>query len=60
MEAYAQLNDSSVSDILKNSFFDMLEDDYDIAIMQEHRKRKLDGETETYTTTQVRELLGLD
>ena len=57
MESYAKLQGASLSDAIKDIFFERLEDEYDLKSIREY---EVSPGCELYTLEQVKEELGLD
>ena len=53
MENYAKLQGSNLSDVLKEAFFEKLEDEYDLKIIKEHEAKKAKGNVKYYTLDEV-------
>ena len=60
MESYAKVMGVSLSDAIKNTFFEKLEDEYDLKIVQEHMERKAKGLVKYYSLAEVKKELGLE
>lgn len=60
MENYAQVLGVNLSDAIKNTFFEKLEDDYDLKIVREHEERKAKGLVKYYSHEEVKKELGLE
>ena len=60
MENYAKVRGVSLSDVLKDAFFDKAEDEYDLKIVQEYLERKAKGLVQFFTLEEVKKELGLD
>lgn len=58
MESYAKVHGLNLSEAIKNAFFQMLEDEYDLERIQEHRERKARGEVKMYTLDEIEAELG--
>lgn len=58
LERYAKFNNKSVSEVLKEAFFDKLEDEYDIRCADEAYKEFLDNPS-TVTSKEMMERYGL-
>jgi len=59
MDAYAKVHGVNLSDAIKEAFFQILEDEYDLKLIEEHRERKARGEVKFYTLDEIEEELGL-
>ena len=60
MENYAQVLGVSLSDAIKDIFFEKLESDYDLKIVREHQERKSKGLVKYFSHDEVKKELGLD
>ena len=60
MENYAKSQGTSISDAIKNAFFEKLEDEYDLKIVEEFEKEKKSGQVKYYSVSDVKKELGLD
>ena len=60
MEGYAQVQGINLPDAIKNAFFEKLEDEYDLSILNEHEERKANGFVKYYSLTETKSELGLD
>ena len=60
MENYAKVMGVSLSDAIKNAFFEKLEDEYDLKIVKEHEERKAKGLVKYYSLAEAKKELGLD
>jgi predicted DNA-binding protein len=56
---YAQLNGSTVSDIIKNTVFEKIENEMDIAIARDYLQRKASGNVRYYSHEEVGKRLQL-
>ena len=56
MEAYARLQNTSVSAMLKDLFFEKLEDEYDLKVIEEYESNP---DTKLYTLSEAKKVLGL-
>lgn len=56
IENYAKLLGASISDTIKTVFFDRLEDDFDIKLIQEY---EAEPDKITYSHEEVKSMLGL-
>ncbi|MDR1069011.1 MAG: DUF6290 family protein [Clostridiales Family XIII bacterium] len=59
MQDYAAAHGSTVSQVVKDAFFERLEDQMDIKAYQNYLERRENGETEYYTLDEVIEECGL-
>lgn len=57
MESYAKLHGVSLSDAIKQAFFEKLEDDYDLNVIREYEQEK---PVKFYSLCEVISELGLD
>jgi len=57
MESYAKLHGVSLSDAIKQAFFEKLEDDYDLNVIREYEQEK---PVKFYSISEVISELGLD
>jgi hypothetical protein len=60
MEGYAKLQGLSLSDAIKEAFFEKLEDEYDLKTIREHEVEKAKGNIKYYSLLEVKNELGLD
>jgi len=59
MEGYARVQGVSLSEAIKEVFFQMLEDEYDLQTIKEHRVEKAKGNVKFYSHEEVKRELGL-
>lgn len=59
MESYANFHGISLSEALKNIFFERLEDEYDLKMIEEYEKDKANGNNQIYSLDEVKKELGL-
>ena len=59
MESYSKLHGISLSDAIKEAFFEKIENEYDIKAIKEHETEKLKGNVIYHSHTEVKEMLGL-
>jgi len=59
MEGYAKVQGVNLSEAVKKAFFRMLEDEYDLQAIREHREKKARGEVKFYSLEEVEKELGL-
>lgn len=59
MESYAKVQGITLSDALKNIFFQKLEDEYDLQTLKKHEHEKALGEIEYFTHEEVGKKLGI-
>lgn len=57
MENYAKLHGKSLSDAIKQAFFEKLEDEYDLSVISEYEQEK---PVKLYSMSEVMEELGLE
>jgi predicted DNA-binding protein len=60
MESYAKVHGVSLSDAIKDAFFEMLEDEYDLKVIREYEAEKEKGDMQYFTLAEVKKELGLD
>ena len=60
MEGYAQVQGLSISEAIKNAFFQRLEDEFDLQTIQAHRVKKAKGQVKMYTLDEAESELGLN
>jgi len=60
MESYARLLGRSLSDAVKDAFFEKLEDEYDLKSIREHEEEKANGGIKYYSIDEIKKELGLD
>jgi hypothetical protein len=58
MEGYAKVQGISLTDAIKNVFFQMIEDEYDLKCIKEHRAQKKRGDVILYTHDEIKKDLG--
>lgn len=58
MESYAQLHGMSLSDAVKDAFFEKLEDEYDLKVIREYEAEKAKGEMKYYSLDEVKKGIG--
>ena len=54
---YAELNRISVSELMRQSVMERIENEYDLAAIREYEEAKEKGEVKYYTLDEVKELL---
>ena len=59
MENYAKAQGVNLAEAIKEAFFRMLEDEYDLRAIEEHREKKARGEVKYYTLDEIEEELEL-
>jgi len=60
MDGYAKVHSVSLSEAIKEAFFQMLEDEYDLRTIREHEKEKAKGNMKYYSHDEIIKELGLD
>jgi hypothetical protein len=60
MESYAKVQGVSLSDAIKDAFFEKLEDEYDLKIIREYEAEKAKGNMQYFSLAEVKKELGLD
>ena len=60
MESYANVQGVSLSDAIKEAFFQKLEDEYDLDVIKHYEEEKAKGVNKTYTHDEVKKELGID
>ena len=60
MESYAKVRGVRLSEAIKNAFFEKIEDEYDLKLIEEHEERKTKGLVEYYTLDEVKKYLEID
>ena len=60
MESYAKLHGLSLSEAIKEAFFEKLEDEYDVKAIKEYEEEKVKGYIKYHTHDEVKELLALE
>ena len=60
MESYAMVQGVSISEAVKNVFFQRLEDEFDLQRIKEHREKKAKGEVQFYSLEETKNELGLN
>ena len=58
MESYAKVHGITLSDALKDAFFQKLEDEYDLQVLKEYERERASGEIEYFTHEEVGKKLG--
>ena len=59
LKRYAEFNNKSLSDIIRTTMLEKIEDDYDIKVFSEYDKEKTEGTLKTYSHEEVWKELGL-
>ena len=60
MDGYAKVHNISLSEAIKEAFFQMLEDEYDLRTIREHEVEKAKGNVRYYSHEEIVRELGLD
>jgi predicted DNA-binding protein len=60
MESYAKHQGVNLSDVLKDAFFEKLEDEYDLKVIREYEEKKAKGNMTYYSLEKVKNVFGLD
>ena len=55
-EEYAKLHNANLSDLIKDAFFEKIEDEYDVKLSDQVMK---DSSKDTYSLDEMKKLLGL-
>lgn len=56
---YARINNKSLSEVIRNTMLERIEDEYDLKVFEEYEEKKAAGEVKTYTHDEVWKELGL-
>ncbi len=56
---YARIHNKSLSEVIRNTMLERIEDEYDLKVFAEYEKEKAAGEVKTYTHEEVWRELGL-
>ena len=56
---YAKINNRSLSEVIRNTMLERIEDEYDLKVFAEYEEEKAAGEVKTYTHEEVWRELGL-
>ncbi|WP_036612412.1 type II toxin-antitoxin system RelB family antitoxin [Oribacterium sp. P6A1] len=59
LKRYAEFNNKSLSDIIRTTMLEKIEDDYDLKVFSEYDKEKTEGTLKTYSHEEVWKELGL-
>ena len=59
IKSYADFYGVSVSDFVKTSVIERIEDMFDLRSIEEYEQNRRDGSTETYSINEVKKQLGL-
>ena len=60
MDAYAKVHGINLSDALKEAFFQILEDEYDLKLIEEFEAEEAKGNMKYYSHEEVKRELGFD
>lgn len=60
MEGYAKTHGVNLSDAIKSAFFEKLEDEYDLKVIQEYEEDKRKGNIKFYSLDEIKKELGVD
>lgn len=60
MEGYAKMQGVNLSEAIKKAFFEKLEDEYDLQIIEQYEQEKKLGTVEYYSLAEVQQELGLE
>ncbi len=60
LQRYADFTGVSLSEFIKTRVFESIEDEYDLKMIEEYEKKKLNNELEFYSLEEVKKLLGID
>jgi predicted transcriptional regulator len=53
IKAYADMNNISISDLIRNAVIEKIEDEYDLNALKDYERRKNNGELELYDHDEV-------
>ncbi|MBQ9179863.1 MAG: antitoxin [Firmicutes bacterium] len=56
---YARIHNKSLSEVIRNTMLERIEDEYDLTVFAEYEKEKAAGKVKTYTHEEVWRELGL-
>ena len=59
MESYAKVQGVNLSDAIKDTFFEKLEDEYDLKTISAYEDEKVKGNASYYSHEEVGKMLGL-
>jgi len=60
LQRYADFTGVSLSEFIKTRVIESIEDEYDLKMIEEYEKKKLNNELEFYSFDEVKKLLGID
>jgi len=60
LQRYADFTGVSLSEFIKTRVIESIEDEYDLKMIEEYEKKKLNNELEFYSLEEVKKLLGID
>lgn len=60
LQRYADFTGVSLSEFIKTRVIESIEDEYDLKMIEEYEKKKLNNEIEFYSLDEVKKLLGID
>ncbi|WP_312698815.1 type II toxin-antitoxin system RelB family antitoxin [Sedimentibacter sp.] len=60
MESYAEAHGMNLSDAVKTAFFEKLEDEYDLKVIEEYENEKKSGNVKYHSLADVKKELGID
>lgn len=60
LQRYADFTGVSLSEFIKTRVIESIEDEYDLKMIEEYEKKKLNNELEFYSLDEVKKLLGID
>ena len=58
-KSYAKINNKSLSEIIRSTLLERIEDEYDMKVFAEYEKEKTKGKVKTYSHEEVWTELGL-
>lgn len=60
LQRYADFTGVSLSEFIKTRVIESIEDEYDLKMIEEYEKKKLNNELEFFSLEEVKKLLGID
>lgn len=60
MEGYAKMHGVNLSEAIKKAFFEKLEDEYDLQIIEQYEQEKKLGTVKYYSLAEVQQELGFE
>lgn len=60
LQRYADFTGVSLSEFIKTRVIESIEDEYDLKMIEEYEKKKLNNELEFFSLEDVKKLLGID